>query len=346
MLRSMPDGRTGVLLINLGTPDSPSTRDVRRYLREFLSDPRVIDSAAVPRWLLVNLVIAPFRPRKAAAAYRKIWGPGGSPLWVHGIALRDAVAKTLGDAYVVELAMRYRSPSIPEALERLVAADVDHVVALPLFPQWADSSTGSAVACLEDAADALAHAPPVETLPAFFDDPGFLEAFEQVAQPVLAEARPDHVLFSYHGLPERQIRAADPTASHCLSRDDCCEAPGPSLARCYRAQCYATTSSLAGALGLGPDDHSSAFQSRLGRTPWIRPYTDHALPELAARGVRRIVIFCPSFVADCLETLEEIGIRAREQWLGLGGEALTLVPSLNTHPRWVEAVAGMVRRAL
>jgi len=341
----MPQGRTGVLLLNLGTPASPSTRDVRRYLREFLSDPRVIDIPAIPRWLLVNLVIAPFRPRTSAAAYRKIWGPEGSPLLLHGRALCEAVAKTLGDAFVVELGMRYGQPSIPSALERLVGADVDHVVALPLFPQWADSSTGSAVARLEEAAYGLAHAPPVETLPAFFDDPGFVDSFVEVARPVLAEARPDYVLFSYHGLPERQIRAADPTGSHCLSSERCCEAPGEALSRCYRAQCFATTASLARGLGLAGDAHSTAFQSRLGRTPWIRPYTDLVLPELARRGVRRLAVMCPSFVADCLETIEEIGIRGREQWEGLGGESLTLVPSLNTHPRWVEAVAEMVRRA-
>jgi len=342
----MPQGRTGVLLANLGTPDSPSTRDVRRYLREFLSDPRVIDIPTVPRWLLVNLVIAPFRPRTSAAAYRKIWTPEGSPLLVHGRALCEAVAKTLGDGFVVELGMRYGRPSIPAALERLVAADVDHVVALPLFPQWADSSTGSAVARIEDTADGLANAPPLETLPAFFDDPGFVESFVEVARPVLTEARPDHVLFSYHGLPERQIRAADPTGVHCLAREDCCETPGEVLSRCYRAQCFATTRSLAGGLGLAADAHSTAFQSRLGRTPWIRPYTDLVLPELAARDIRRLAVLCPSFVADCLETLEEIGIRAHEQWQALGGETFTLVPSLNTHPRWVEAVADLVRRAI
>jgi len=242
--------------------------------------------------------------------------------------------------------MRYGRPAIPDALQRLVAADVDHVVALPLFPQWADSSTGSAVARLEDAADALTHAPPVETLPAFFDDPGFVESFVEVARPVLAEARPDHVLFSYHGLPERQVRAADPTGAHCLASETCCAAPPREVrAHCYRAQCFATTASLARGLGLAPDAHSTAFQSRLGRTPWIRPYTDLVLPELHARGVRRVAVLCPSFVADCLETIEEIGIRAREQWEALGGESLTLVPSLNAHPRWVEAVAALVRRA-
>jgi len=341
----MAGGRTGVLLLNLGTPDSPGTRDVRRYLREFLSDPRVIDIPALPRWLLVNLVIAPFRPRTSAAAYRKIWRPDGSPLLVNGLALRDGVAAALGPDHVVELGMRYGRPALAEALGRLVASDVDRIMALPLFPQWADSSTGSAVARLEEAADALPHAPPIETLPAFFDDPGFVAAFAAVARPVLAAARPEHVLFSYHGLPERQVRAADPTGAHCLAGDACCAAPpAPVLRHCYRAQCFATTRALAAALGLPADGQSTAFQSRLGRTPWIRPYTDLVLPELHARGVRRVAVMCPSFVADCLETLEEIGIRAREQWHALGGEDLTLVPSLNAHPRWIEAVATLIRQ--
>ena len=336
--------RTGVLLINLGTPASPATRDVRRYLREFLSDPRVIDTSPFVRWALVNLVIAPFRSPKSAAAYRKIWSAEGSPLLFHGQALRDGVAAALGENYVVTLGMRYGAPSIRNALERLVAADVDGIVALPLFPQWADSSTGSAVAKLEEEIEALPNVPPVETLPAFFDDAGFIEAFADTTRPVLDETRPDHVLFSYHGLPERQIRAADPTGRHCLSSPDCCEAPGKALARCYRAQCYATTRSLAAALGLGPETHSVAFQSRLGRTPWIQPFTDEALPELAGRGVKRLAVVCPSFVADCLETIEEIGMRAQEQWRELGGDVLALAPCPNASPRFVEAIAGMVER--
>jgi ferrochelatase len=337
--------RTGVLLLNLGTPDSPSVRDVRRYLREFLSDPRVIDIPALPRWLLVNLVIAPFRPRRSAEAYRKIWSAEGSPLLLNGLALRDGVGAVLGNDHVVTLGMRYGRPSIRDALDRLLASDVDRIVALPLFPQWAESSTGSAVARLEEEIDRLPHAPPVETLPAFYDDPGFIESFASVARPVLADSQPEHVLFSYHGLPERQIRAADPTAAHCLANDACCEKPGRALEHCYRAQCYATTRALSSALGLDPGHLSTAFQSRLGRTPWIRPYTDLVLPELAERGVKRLAVLCPSFVADCLETLEEIGLRARDQWRELGGDLLTLVPCPNAHPRFVEAVADMVRRA-
>jgi ferrochelatase len=338
----MEPPRTGVLLVNLGTPDSPRVRDVRRYLREFLSDPRVIDIPAPARWLLLHLVILPFRPRRSAEAYRKIWTPRGAPLLVHGRALRDAVARELGPSYVVELGMRYGRPSIRSALERLGGADVARTLVLPLYPQYSEAATGSSVACVEAEVERRPELPPLDVLPDFHDDPGFVSAWVGVAQPELEAFRPDFVLFSYHGLPERQVKAADPGA-HCLMSDDCCDEIGPANRRCYRAQCFATTRALAARLGLPPDRHSTAFQSRLGRTPWIGPYTDAALPELAAAGHRRLAVLCPAFVADCLETLEEIGIRAREQWLELGGEELHLVPSLNATPAWAATVAHWIR---
>ncbi len=334
----------GLLLINLGTPDAPRPREVRRYLREFLGDPRVIDLPAPARWLLLEGAILPFRPRRSAAQYAKIWTPEGSPLLVHGRALRDRVAERLGHGWAVALGMRYGRPSLREALRRLEERGAREVLALPLFPQYASSSTGSALEALfaEPAAARLSR---VRAQGPFWDAPGFARAWRAVAAPALDDFRPDHVLFSYHGLPERQIRAADRSGDHCLASADCC-APlrGPGH-HCYRAQCYATTDALVGALGLDPARTSTAFQSRLGATPWIRPYTDLVLPELAARGVRRLAVACPSFVADCLETLEEIGIRAREQWRGLGGEALALVPCPNAEPAWVDAVAELVRYA-
>ncbi len=335
--------RTGVLLVNLGTPAAPEPAAVRRYLAEFLSDPRVLDIAAPARWLLLRAVILPFRPRRSAEAYAKIWGPEGSPLLTHGRALQEAVGSTLGSGFVVELGMRYGEPRISEALGRLVAADVARIVALPLFPQYASSSGGSAAQAVIGAAAGLWNVPEIAVLGEFHDDPGFLEAWEAVAAPSLAAFSPDHVLFSYHGLPERHIRRGDPDMRHCLVSDACCDALGAENRRCYRAQCFATTRALAKHLSLEASRHSTAFQSRLGRTPWIRPFTDEALPELAGRGVRRLAVVCPSFVADCLETLEEIGLRARDQWLGLGGDDLLLVPSLNAHPAWAQAVARLVR---
>jgi ferrochelatase len=334
---------TGVLLLNLGTPDSPRTGDVRRYLREFLSDPRVIDINPLGRALLLNLVILPFRPAKSGAAYRSIWMPEGSPLLVHSQHLADGVRSALGPGYVVELGMRYGNPSIPAALGRLQAAGAERLVVLPLFPQYSSAASGSAVERVYDVLARQWNVPAVQTGGAFYDDPGFIDAFTQVARRHLDDFRPDFVLFSYHGLPERHVRKSDTSGRHCLHSASCCDAIVPQNRYCYRAHCFATTRALAARLGLTPERHSVSFQSRLGRTPWVKPYTDLVLPELARAGKKRLAVLCPAFVADCLETVEEIGIRAREQWRGLGGEELRLVPSLNAEPAWIDAVARMVR---
>jgi ferrochelatase len=334
---------TGVLLLQLGTPDSPAVGDVRRYLRQFLGDPRVIDTGRVARALLVHGVIAPFRAPRSARQYRSIWGPQGSPLRVHSEALRAALADALGPQFRVELGMRYGRPPIALALEALLAGGAQRIVALPLFPQYASSSTGSALQRLLECAGERWNVPALDALPEFYAHPGFVRALAAVARPVLERARPDHLLMSYHGLPERQIRKSAPDSARCLRAADCCATLRADNARCYRAQAFATSRALARALSLEDDRWSVAFQSRLGRTPWIRPFTDEVLPELARRGVRRLAVTCPSFVADCLETVEEIGVRARAQWQELGGESLELVPCVNAHPLWVEAVAEMVR---
>lgn len=335
--------RRGVLLVNLGSPDAPTPRAVRRYLREFLGDPRVLDMPALGRWLLLNLVILPTRPRRSAEAYEKVWTPEGSPLLVYGRALRDALRKELGDDWCVELAMRYGVPSIDAALERLAAADVDRIVVVPLFPQYASASTGSALDAVYAAAAERNNVPPLAVVPSFYAEPGFVRALTAVARELPEERRPDHLLISFHGLPERQVKASDTTGKHCLASETCCDAIGPANRFCYRAQCHATARALAESLGLRREHWTLSFQSRLGRTPWIKPYTDEVLPELFERGIRRLAVACPSFVADCLETIEEIGIRAREQWLELGGEDLVLVPCVNDHPLWVEALATWVR---
>jgi len=336
--------RTGVLLVNLGTPDAPETAPVRRYLRQFLSDSRVLTLPAPLRWMLLNLVILPTRPAKSAAAYRKIWGPEGSPLLVHSKALAQGVAKELGGDFVVELAMRYGQPSIEDGLASLEAADVGRVIVLPLFPQYASSVTASVSAEVFACLDRQGDFPPLEIMGAFYDEPDFAGSWSEIVQPELDAFGADHVLYSFHGLPEDQIRASDPSQGHCLASADCCDAPGQSLRRCYRAQCYATARALDEALGLDATHTSVAFQSRLGPRPWIQPFTDVVLPELADRGVKRLAVFCPSFVADCLETLEEIGIRLREQWGDLGGESLWLSPCPNGDPRFARAVAGWIRR--
>jgi len=336
-------GTTGVLLLNLGTPDAPTTPAVRRYLAEFLSDPRVIDLPSPARWLLLHGLILRTRPRRSAAQYRSIWTDAGSPLLVHGRALHDAVAQALGEGFRVELAMRYGRPDVPSALDELCRAGVSRIVLLPLFPQYSEAATGSAVARVREVLARRSDAPPLQVCGDFFDDPGFIAAFSEVARPVLDAFRPEHVLLSYHGLPERQIRALDASGRHCLASDDCCASVGAVNRLCYRAQCFATSRALRASLGLSEQDSSVTFQSRLGPTTWIRPYTDVRLEELAREGVKRVAVLCPAFVADCLETLEEIEIRAREQWQELGGDALALVPSLNAHPRWVTTVVELVR---
>lgn len=341
----MPTPKKGLLLVNLGTPDAPESGPVRRYLREFLNDPRVVDIHPVGRWLLLNLFILPVRPARSAEAYRKVWMKEGSPLLVYSRQLAAAVTERLQGEYEVELAMRYGNPSIPSAVAALRSRGVREFIVLPLYPQEATSSTSSTLArtyeVLTDAWDVAG----VRVVPAFHDHPAFLDAFAEVARPVIAEARADHVLLSYHGLPERHMRKSDPSGQHCLASATCCDVLTDVNRHCYRAQCYATSRGLAERLGLSKEGYSVSFQSRLGRTPWIHPYTDLVLPELAKRGVKRLAVMCPAFVADCLETLEEVGMRAREQFLACGGESLTLVPSLNAHPAWVETVVRLVREA-
>lgn len=336
--------QTGVLLINLGSPEAPTAAAVRPYLREFLSDPRVLDIPGPLRWLLLNGVILRTRPARSAEAYAAVWMKDGSPLTVHTRALADALAGELGPEYRVALGMRYGAPSIASALDELLRAPVRELVVVPLYPQYASSSTGTA---LEVVHRELAHrwnVPAVRTVPPFFDHPGYLDDVASGAAPLLRDFAPDHVLFSYHGLPERHIRKSECAPGHCFAANDaCCATLDARNAFCYRAQSFATTRSLVARLGLDPARTSTSFQSRLGRTPWIKPYTDEALVSLAQSGVKRLAVFSPSFVADCLETLEEIAIRGEETFRAAGGEALVLVPALNAAPTWVRTLAGMVR---
>ena len=336
--------REGVLLVNLGSPDAPRTPEVRRYLREFLSDPRVIDIPALPRWLLLHLIILPFRPRRSAEAYRKIWMENGSPLLVHGRALQQELEAQLN--LPVVLGMRYGKPSIADAMRDLSQRGVDRIVVFPLYPQAASASSGTVLENVFAEAGREWNVPDLATVPAFFDDPGFLAAWESVGRPVLDRVEPDHVLFSFHGLPERQIRKADPSKSHCLSQTTCCDTLGDVNRNCYRAQCFTTARNMASLLGLTPDRYSISFQSRLGRDPWIKPHTDVLLREFPEKGVKRLVVFCPAFVADCLETLEEIGLRGRDSFLASGGDVFAMAPSLNAHPLWIAAAADLVRKTL
>lgn len=334
----------GVLLLQLGTPDSPSTRDVRRFLREFLSDPRVLDMPAPARALLLYGVILPFRPRRSAHQYQQIWTEAGSPLRIHTDALAGAVAASLGAGYRVEVGMRYRQPSIADAVESLVDQGCERLVVVPLYPQYASSAGGSALAEALRVAAGRWNVVDVATVPPFFGDAGYHRALVEVSKRHLSDFGPDFVLFSYHGLPESQARKSHLHGTDCV-QSKCTDTLGEDNRFCYVAQCYATTRGVAAVLGLEPGRHTTTFQSRLKGQRWLSPYTDVEVVRLHEQGVRRLAVITPSFTADCLETLEEIGIRLRRQWEGLGGEDLLLVPCLNADPAWVDALVALVRRA-
>ena len=346
-LRQAQDERAGpgLLLLNLGTPEAPTTPAVRRYLREFLSDPRVIDSSAMLRWLLLNLVILPFRPRRSAEAYAKVWTERGSPLLANSIDLLEKVRARFGADVRVELAMRYGEPSIDRALAAFRDAGVRRLVVFPMYPQVSSAATGSSIEAVTAAAAKLASPPEIAIVPPFFADPRYLDAFAASAAPCLRETDPEIVFFSFHGLPERQIKKSDPTGKHCLASADCCAraAEAGVLGACYRAQSFTTARLLAERLDVPLERRVVCFQSRLGGTPWIQPFTDVEVREAARRGVKRALIVVPSFVADCLETLEEIGIRADADWKAHGGEVLRLVPSLNARDDWADAVVAIAR---
>lgn len=332
----------GVLLINLGTPDSPSTKDVRKYLREFLSDPRVVDINPISRWMLVNLIIAPFRSPKSAEAYQKIWTKEGSPLLVNTQKLAKNVQKKLGEKFKVLPVMRYGNPSIKSGIETLKNLGASQIRALPLYPQYAASSSASTMDVLQRLENEIDNCPDIKVRGAFFNQDKFLDAWKETSEALLNNFQADHILFSFHGVPERHIYAEDLGGRYCLKETNCCDKLIPANGLCYRAHCVQTAYGIADRLNLTKDQYTICFQSRLGRTKWIEPYTDILISEYAKKGVKRLAVFCPSFVADCLETLEEIGMRAREQFRSEGGEELLLIPSLNDSEKWVEAVSEMI----
>ena len=335
--------KTGILLINLGSPQAPTPSDVGTYLKEFLMDGKVIDVPAPLRWLLVNLIIVPRRKYQSAKLYETIWTPEGSPLIVNTVRLAARLRDQIGETHLVEIGMRYGQPSIREGMSKLLTAGVSKIVAVPLYPQYAESSYETAAIVAREAAHELGCTDRLALIPPFYDRTEYLEAEAVNIGDHLKKIRPDHVLFSYHSLPVRHIERLDQSKSHCLKRADCCEQIGTVNRNCYRAHCVATTRSIALRLGLGKSDYSIGFQSRLGRAAWVGPQTEDVLKELAARGVKSLAVCCPSFVADCLETLEEIGERGRETFLHSGGREFALIPAMNDHPAWVRALGEIVR---
>ncbi|MCB1170056.1 MAG: ferrochelatase [Leptospiraceae bacterium] len=329
--------KSGLLLVNLGSPDSTSVGDVRRYLREFLSDPDVIDLPAAGRNLLLYGIILPFRPRKSAEAYRAIWTEAGSPLIEHTRKLCDGVQAVLGPDFEVKMAMRYGNPSIGSALKQFRDAGIMRVHCIALYPQYSTASMGSTYKEIMRQNAALQDPLFLSTEPAFHYRSGFVNAWTELIRPHLEPGF--RVLFSFHGIPERQVLKSSHDG-HC-QLGDCCNTVPPF---CYRAQCLATARAVAASLGLN-SEWEMTFQSRLGRTPWLKPYTDLRLQDLPEEGIKKVILVSPSFVSDCLETLEELNIRAREDFLAAGGEEFRFVSSLNQNPTWVQEVAGMARAA-
>lgn len=325
-----------VLLANLGSPASTEVADVRRYLNQFLMDPYVVDLPWPARRLLVGLILL-LRPKQSAAAYASIWWEEGSPLVVISRRVQQALQAKLD--MPVELAMRYGEPSIEKGLLALASREgVKEVLFMPQYPQFAASTVTTSIREAERVVAEHKLNIKLTVVPAFHDKPGYIDALVASAAPHLEQGF-DHLLFSYHGLPERHLRKADPTGSHCLNYPDCCDRPSPAHATCYRAQCVSVTRAFTARMGLRDDQWSLAFQSRLGKDKWIEPYTEARVEELAEQGVKRLLVMCPAFVADCIETLEEIGDRAREQFIEAGGEELVLVPCLNDHPQWIDTLA-------
>ena len=332
----------GILLVNLGSPDSPSVPDVRRYLNEFLMDGRVIDTPWPVRRFVVGLILIK-RPRESGHAYEKIWTKDGSPLVVSGKRVRAELQKRL--AVPVELAMRYQHPSIEFGVKNLATKGVKDVLLIPLFPHYAMSSYESAVVRVQEVVAKSAPEMKLTVQPPYYDSPDFIAALVASVADYLKQDF-DHLLFSYHGIPERHLRKSDPTGCHCLQVENCCEVASPAHATCYRAQCLATTAAFVKLAAVPREKYSISFQSRLGRDPWLKPYTDYELLRLAQEGKKKMLVICPAFVADCLETIEEIGMRGCEQFLGASGKEFTRIPCLNEHPLWLEALENMARKFL
>ena len=334
--------RTGVLLTNIGTPDEPTPEALARYLREFLMDEYVLDMPFIKRWLLVNRIIVPRRKHYSAEHYQKIQMAEGSPLLVYTQRFAAGLGSELSSDYVVEIGMRYGNPSIQAGLANLKKARVDRIVAVPLYPQYTQSSFETAVVETRKQAKKLGLSDKLKFVEPFYVDSGFIEAWAQIVREHFETHSADHILFSYHGVPVRHIKQLD-TAAHCQNNDACCAQIGSANQNCYRAQCHATSRAVASNLDLKPDEFTTCFQSQFGKDEWIGPSFEDLLVELPKRGIKSIAVACPSFVADCLETLEEIGIRGREEFREAGGEELTLVPCINDYPLWVRAAANIIR---
>lgn len=333
--------KKAVLLINLGSPDTPSVADVRKYLTQFLNDKRVIDITAAGRWLLVNGLIVPFRSPKSAKLYQQIWTANGSPLSIHTKNLAVKLQDLLGDDYIVEWAMRYRNPSIKSVLSRIREYKPESITVVPLYPQYASSSTGSTAELVMKEIAGWEVIPDFRLISKFYDHPQYIDAVVNCAKEINT-AEFDHILFSYHGLPERQIKKASAQyGNNSCHFGKCCDAITENNQYCYRANCFETTRQLVKKMKLPEGSYTTTFQSRLD-DQWLKPYSDKVLEELAKKGMKKIMVFSPAFVADCLETIYEIETEYNELFKKHGGEKVTLVKSLNDRDYWVEALSKII----
>ncbi|WDF69123.1 ferrochelatase [Sphingobacterium oryzagri] len=333
----------GVLLVQLGTPNAPTTPEVRKYLTEFLMDPRVIDIPVVGRTLLVKAAIVPRRAPKSAATYRTIWDEKtGSPLMYYSELQRDLLQAELGDDYHVELAMRYQNPSIASALKKMEGMLLESIRVIPLFPQYASATSGSVIDKVMETMRSWQYFPALSFVSNYCDDEQMCETYADHAKKFDIDYY-DHILFSYHGLPVRQLGKVDPTGNLTCPDAGCDSCKVEKNSFCYLSQCYATSRMIAGKLNLSPDRYTVCFQSRLGKTPWIQPYTSDTLHHLAQQGVKKLLVFSPAFVADCIETLDEIQVEYANEFKDLGGEEVAMVESLNGDPKWINVLKRLAQ---
>jgi ferrochelatase len=333
--------KRGIILMNLGSPDSTELKDVKRYLDEFLMDKRVIDYPYLFRLLLVRGIIVPFRAPKSAKAYKSIWTKDGSPLIVLTKQLQQALTQQLSEPVVV--AMRYGNPTPATAYNKLLkeSPNLEEVVLMPLYPHYAMSSYETAVEYMKEVYQKKGYRFRLTTIKPYYNNVDYIHALSDSIRSHL-HSDYDKLLFSYHGVPERHILKGDVTGNHCLQNPDCCENPSPAHAFCYRHQCFRTTELVTAALQIPQSKFELSFQSRLGRDKWLTPYTAQRLSELPKEGVQKLLVVCPAFVSDCLETLEEIAEQGRETFMHAGGKSFTMIPCLNTHPLWVNTIAKWV----
>lgn len=331
--------KTGVLLINLGTPDSPSVKDVRRYLSEFLNDPRVIDISPLARFFLVNFIIVPFRAPKSAKFYKKLWTRQGSPIIIYGESVQKKLQEALGVNYGVELAMRYQNPNINDVIREMEKKNYNKIIIVPLFPQYASASTGSAIDKAMKLISKWWVIPEIKVISQFYDNEGYLNTIAEKAKKYNINDY-DHVLFSYHGLPVRQVDKVYSDGRLC-EEHNCEKGITAENKYCYKATCYATTRLLADKLNISKEKYTICFQSRLDKN-WLEPFSDKVVIDQAKKGAKKLLAFSPAFIADCLETTVEIGIEYQELFVRHGGEKIQLVESLNDHPMWIETLKKMV----